>query len=150
MPNFSRKFAADQIGRVLSRLFQPTQAEVTDLVDALMNACETDEHAKTVIGFFVDDPEAKPSVADIRRIAWETRRTEVRALSGCPYCFGSGFRSEERWETVNGVSTPRSYASPCDCKRRQARQEPDTRVDRVQADKNADLAMSVAERRGQW
>lgn len=112
MPKISRSFAKTQIERVMNRLFSPTKAELTDLVDALMTAAEGEQHAKEIIDAFVFDgaAEAGPTAGDIRRVGHATRRSETRPDPSCPKCSDGWIITERivRGELVSG-------AAKCDC-----------------------------------
>src|SRR5262252_502834 len=98
----SREIAGKQISRLSGLPGQPeTQDGWDDLINALAERAENPEHAKEIIDKckqITDDNAASrcATEVDIRRLSWETRRTEIRPNPDCPKCFGSGWEPHEK------------------------------------------------------
>lgn len=139
----TRDLAKKQIRRLSGQpFFKADEFAMRELVDTLVAVAEDDGHAQSIVSEclgLVDEDERPVCAApqDIKRIAFQTRRTELRPQAECPRCSGSGWRVRER----NGFSG----AERCDCwKRAPLSDAPDYRS--VSAE--PELARQVASGKG--
>jgi hypothetical protein len=95
----------------MGKSFPPKEIEAkSEAIDTLHRASESDEHVLRIVDECLIG-ERFPDPGDIRRIAYATRATEIKARPDCLTCGGIGFRVVER--VVNGVKT--SSAGKCNC-----------------------------------
>jgi hypothetical protein len=115
----SIKFAEAQISRLEQLDFFPTdnKAAIKDLINAAMIA-ETETACATAIDAIVSEARECPKPADIRRLIIVTQTPRPNPSEGCPFCYGTGFRTVER--DVSGGHRWRedrySFVEPCSCR----------------------------------
>jgi hypothetical protein len=109
----SIKFAKEQISRLEQLDFFPTdnKAAIKDLINAAMTA-ETETACAMAIDAIVSEARECPKPADIRHLIVSQAPARPNLSKGCPFCYGTGFKTVKRTVKTNRYS----FAEPCSCR----------------------------------